>query len=84
MTKTFTLPTLEGYLRTLSGLVSYHEAHPEDAERTGKGGEEGDVVDRLVETIRVGLEKDGKRGEEGNGEIVGGWPLVLMMIKKKV
>lgn len=77
MTKTFTMRSLEGYLRTWSALHAYHEAHPEDAARKGKGQTEGDIVDRLVRQV---AEEMGKDAEE---EFEAGWPLVLMMIKKK-
>lgn len=73
MRKTFDRSQLEGYLRTFSALHSYHEAHPDDKAKKGK---EGDIVDRVVEQIWAG------RGE-GAEEIEAGWPLVLMMIKKK-
>lgn len=73
MKKTFTRDQLEGYFRTWSALHSYHEAHPDDLAKKGK---EGDIVDRVMKEIwdNVG---------EGVKEIEAGWPLVLMMIKKK-
>jgi hypothetical protein len=73
MRKTFTRSQLEGYFRTWSALHSYHETHPADLAKKGK---EGDIVDRVMEQIWEGLPK----GEE---QIEAGWPLVLMMIKKK-
>ena len=83
MLKKYTLPTLEGYMRTWSSLADYHDAHPDDKARTGKSAKEGDIVDRLMGKIKAGLEEDSKVGEEAEGEVVVGWPLVLMMIKKK-
>ena len=83
MRKMFTLPTLDGYLRTWSSLHTYHESHPEDAARTDQGPVEGDIVDRLVGRIAVGMGGEGPRGGEQKGEIEGAWSLTLMMIKKK-
>jgi len=82
MRKKFTLRTLEGYLRTWSALHAYHEAHPDDATKKGKG-KDGDVVDRLMLDIAAGLRESGTQMEEDD-EVEGGWPLVLMMIKKRV
>lgn len=73
MKKTFTREQMEGYFRTFSALHSYHEAHPDDLAKRGK---EGDIVDRVIK--RIWGEVD-----EGVREIEAGWPLVLMMIKKK-
>ena len=83
MTKMYTPKTLEGYLRTVSALHTYHERHPEDAEKKGKGPIDGDIVDRLVGHIEAGMRGEGKQADELDGEILAGWPLVLMMIKKK-
>lgn len=82
MYKMFTLETLEGYLRTFSALHEYHEKIPEDKEKKGRG-KDGDIVDRLMGEIGDGLREEGPKGGEAEGEILGGWPLVLMMIKKK-
>lgn len=73
MKKTFTKSQLEGYFRTWSALHSYHEEHPDDLAKKGK---EGDIVDRVVKEIWAGVGEDTK-------EIEAGWPLILMMIKKK-
>lgn len=81
MRKTFTRHALEGYLRTWSALHAYHEAHPEDAAKRGTEG--GDVVDRTVKRIWDERERDGALGGEGEKEIEGAWPLVLMMVKRK-
>lgn len=83
MTNKFTKSSLEAYLRTWSSLHAYHEANPDDLAKRGKGMMEGDIVDRVMGKIWAGREEDGPQGDEGNGEILGGWPLVLMMIKKK-
>lgn len=81
MRKKFTLRTLEGYLRTWSALHAYLEAHPDDAAKKGKG-RDGDVADRVMVDIAEGLRESGmKMGAEDEVEV--GWPLVLMMIKKK-
>jgi hypothetical protein len=82
MEKMFSLNSLEGYLRTFSALHEYHERYPEDAAL--RGSEKGDIVDRLMRDIADGLTKDGAKGQEKEGEILGGWPLILMMIKKKL
>ena len=79
LTKTFTLETLEGYLRSWSALHTYHESHPDDAARRGHG-RNGDIVDRLVDDIREGLDREGQVNDD---EILCGWPLVIMMIKKR-
>ena len=83
MRKMFTFPTLEGYLRTWSSLHTYHESHPDDTANTGKGPVNGDIVERLVGKIAMGIEGEGPRGGEQKGEVEGAWPLTLMMIKKK-
>jgi hypothetical protein len=75
MTKKFTYETLEGYYRTWSALHAYHENNPED--KAKRGTEEGDIVDRFMRKLKRELRLDSK------GEILAGWPLVLMMIKKK-
>lgn len=79
MTKQMTLSSLEGYFRTWSALHAYQEVNPDDIKKRGKGGENGDIVDRLVADIKQ------KMGDEVSkeGEFEVGWPLVLMMIKKK-
>lgn len=78
MTKTMTMDSLAGYLRTWSALHAYHEAHPEDAKRKGNGPVDGDIVDRLVGKV---TEEMGEKDARGEFEV--GWPLVVMMIKKK-
>ena len=76
MTKKFDYSALEGYLRTWSALHSYQEAHPED-ETTG--GQDGDIVDRVLAKIKQGLRQAGHHTDP----IEVGWPLILMMIRKK-
>lgn len=81
MRKKFTLRTLEGYLRTWSALHAYLEAHPDDAAKKGRG-KDGDVVDRVMVDIAAGLRESGMN-VDAEDEVEVGWPLVLMMIKKK-
>jgi hypothetical protein len=83
MRKTFKMDQLETYFRSFSALHEYHEKHPEDRARKGRGAKEGDIVDQLMGRVVQGLEKDGPRGGEEQGEVEVGWPLVLMMIKKR-
>ncbi|RSH87039.1 hypothetical protein EHS25_003527 [Saitozyma podzolica] len=82
MRKTFKMDQLETYFRSFSALHEYHEKHPEDRAKKGRGAE-GDIVDRLMGKVVQGLEADGPRGDEEQGEVEVGWPLVLMMIKKR-
>jgi hypothetical protein len=70
---------LEAYLRTASAQHAYHEAHPEDKAKRGRGGAEGDNVERLIARIRTSLAEKGEDGEE----IEVAWPLVLMMVKRE-
>jgi hypothetical protein len=81
MTKRFTLSTLAGYLRTWSALHAYHEAYPEDAARKGQGPEDGDIVDRLLGRLEIEMGQAVGQAQLGDFEV--GWPLVVMMIKKK-
>lgn len=80
MTKRFDISALEGYLRTWSSLHAFHELHPEDAARKGRGGEDGDIVDRAMGRIRRGLADAGHQDKQ----IEVGWPLILMMIQKRL
>ena len=78
MRKTFGMRMLEKYIRSLSAWLTYLEKHPEEVRAheayvAGKGGE-GDAVDRMMAKIKADVEGD---------EIEVGWPLTLMMIKKK-
>lgn len=70
--KRMTWADMEGYLRTWSSLHSYHQSHPEDKAKAGKG-KDGDVVDRFVEKLKEEVGGD-------SFEIVE--PLSLMMIKR--
>jgi hypothetical protein len=70
---------LEAYLRTASAQHAYHEAHPEDKAKRGRGGAEGDNVERLIARIRTSLAEKWEDGEE----IEVAWPLVLMMVKRE-
>ncbi|WVQ86217.1 hypothetical protein IAT38_008385 [Cryptococcus sp. DSM 104549] len=87
----WTLSQLDSYFRTLSATHDYLSANLDDAAKRashddGKavGAEDGDAVDRVVWEIRKGLEKEGAVDGDGEGEFDVGWPLVVMMIKKKV
>lgn len=81
MEKRFSRANLEGYLRSWSALHQYHEKHPDDAVRRGRGAN-GDIIDRLMHDVWAGREEEGQRGDEGEGEILGAWPTVLMMMKR--
>jgi hypothetical protein len=81
MRKRFTREALDGYLRTWSALHAYHEQHPEDAAK--RGSDEGDVVDRVVRRIWEARVQEGARGGEGEDEIEGAWPMILMMVKRR-
>lgn len=74
--KTFTWGKFEEYMRSWSSLTSYHEAHPEDLAKRGRG-EHGDIIDRLIHSLKTQM------GTAGQDKIDVGWPLVVMMIKKK-
>ncbi|EJT48300.1 hypothetical protein A1Q1_02719 [Trichosporon asahii var. asahii CBS 2479] len=71
--KTWDLAHLEGYLRSASAVHAYHEANPEDKAKRGNG-EDGDIVDRVIHKIGLGL------GNDRQFEVA--WPLVLMMIRR--
>ncbi|KAK8850696.1 hypothetical protein IAR55_004616 [Kwoniella newhampshirensis] len=79
MTRPMSLDQFEGYLRSASAVHEYRQAHPE--EKRGEG--DGDVVDRFMVDIRNGLESEGMVDKDGKGKFEVGWPLVVMMIKKK-
>ncbi|WWD20867.1 hypothetical protein CI109_105344 [Kwoniella shandongensis] len=82
MKRSMTLDQFEGYLRSNSAVHEYRHAHPD--EKTVAEGGDGDVVDRVMVDIRKGLEGVGVGDKEnGQEEFEVGWPLVVMMIKKK-
>ena len=81
MRKTLSLGSLEEYFRTWSSLHAYHESHADDASKKG-GGENGDIVDRLLCKIKEGLQGEGKK-TRWDDEVEVAWPLVLMMIRRK-
>jgi trans-aconitate 3-methyltransferase len=66
---------MDSYLRTWSVLLSYHERHPEDKARQGRG-KEGDILNRFLENLKDKLPL-------ASDEVDIEWPLALMMIKKK-
>lgn len=75
----WTMAQLEAYIRTSSAYHAHAAANPEDAQKRGRGGREGDVVERRVAQIAEVLKGEGVRdGAEVDVE----WPLVVMMIKR--
>ncbi len=77
--RTWDLRQLEDYIRTSSAYHSYAAAHPDDTAKKGRGGAEGDVVERRVAQIADALRHEGVgEGDEVDLE----WPLVVMMVKR--
>lgn len=75
----WTMPQLEAYIRTSSAFHALAAANPDDTAKKGRGGADGDVVERRVAQIAEVLRADGV--EEG-AEVEVEWPLVVMMVKR--
>lgn len=69
-----TFDDLKPYFRTWSAVHRYHEKHPEDKGRIGRG-KHGDIVDRFVEEMKDKL-------PEHTAEVEIEWPIYMMMVKK--
>jgi len=72
MSKKVKWEAVGAYLHTFSSLHTYHQKHPEDKAKTGKG-KDGDIADRVLEALK-------ERVGEDTVEIIE--PLTLLMIRK--
>lgn len=85
LNKSLTWELLEKYCRTWSSLSNYLEKFPEEKEKRlsngGKGGQEGDIVDRFLLRLRNEMLKTtGSIPEKVDIE----WPVTLLLYRKRV
>jgi hypothetical protein len=83
--KELTWELLEKYCRTWSSLSNYLERFPEEKEKrlsnVGKGGQEGDILDRFLLRLRNEMLKTtGSIPETVDIE----WPMTLLLYRKRV
>lgn len=85
LSKDLTWELLEKYCRTWSSLSNYLEDFPEEKARKlsngGKGGEEGDILDRFLLRLRNEMLKTtGSIPEKVEIE----WPMTLLLYRKHI
>jgi trans-aconitate 3-methyltransferase len=85
LNNSLTWELLEKYCRTWSSLSNYLEKYPEEKEKRlsngGKGGPDGDIVDRFLSRLRNELLKTtGSIPEKVDIE----WPVTLLLYRKRV